>query len=161
MKLISNDWIEKSSDKINELSPETVNDLIGLFKEHQPFVMTYLLAVEYELLDEEEREALFFIGIKIWYATYLVEGKLTRVTEQVLEEMERKNDQMIEYFELEDEQGFSHSVDNIMEHHKQRDLMGFAVVEVMEEESIRDEVKGAVFISLKTIIESLDASTKN
>ncbi len=155
MEFITEEWIQMISTTVDILDEKNVDDFIDSFKTTQPAVMMYLLTAEFELFEEEERETLFFLGVKIWYATFLKNANMPTVTEEVLLEMDEKNDKMISYFEKEDEEGFIKSVENIMAHHPQRALMTFAVVEVMEDEAVRDDVKGAMFLALKTVIESL------
>lgn len=162
MKKIDFDTIELASEEINELDDQKVDALIEKFSNEQPYIMTYLMAIYDEDLSEEERELLFFIGIKIWYTFLKIAKNIPIITEEEIDNAEADNDDMLNYLEAEDEEGFESFTESLMENYAQSELFNFALAGLMDDEeeddayNISEEVRGAMLIALKTVIDCFD-----
>ncbi len=156
MNTVTEQHLTDAVDYVNSLEGEQIDELIELFKEHQPFLMVFLLAVADAEMNQDEREDFFFIGAVMWYACYLANPQMPQVTEKVLEKIEDQNNQMIAYLEEEDDLSFTNSVELVMTSHPQKELLGFAASEIMENEDLRAEVTGMMFVHLKTMVECLE-----
>ena len=119
--------------------------------------MMYLMAIEYEELQQSERETLLFVGIKLWYATQIVAPKLPIVSQDLMETIVDNNLQMIMYFSDEEATDLEDQLGLVIDNHPQFEMLSFAINEIIEDESIREDMKGGLFMHLKTIIEALDA----
>lgn len=155
MNIITEDHFEAAFNKLNDISENEVAAFIEVFQEKQPYVMVYLLAVCGDELTEDEREIMFLLGTIIWQSFGEAGIELPTVTETILEQTDENNVQMVEYFETESEDEFTQSIMNIISNHPQGELLEIVVTEIMEDDEIRDDVKGMVFIALKVVIECL------
>ena len=157
MQTISASVLQQSSDYIENNAYVQTDDFILHFGNSQPAIMVYLMAVEHDDLKQSERESLLFIGIKLWYATQLVEPELAIVTPELLEKIIDNNLQMINYFSDETETDLERQLGLVIDHHPQFEMLSFAMDEIVEDESLREIIKGGLFVHLKTVIEALDA----
>ncbi|MGB1206637.1 MAG: hypothetical protein ACPG5B_13370 [Chitinophagales bacterium] len=160
MQTISASVMQEASDYINNSSYVQTEDFILYFGSSQPAILVYLMAAEHADLEQEERETLLFIGIKLWYATQITNPKLPIVTTDLLEKVIDNNLQMIAYFSGEAETNLEKQLSLVIDNHPQVEMLSFAINEVVDDETIRDDIKGGLFVHLKTIIEALDAVDK-
>ena len=88
--------------------------------------------------------------------------RLKKVTEKSLKKNEKNNENMIKY--LANEPDFDEAVINIAENYNQKEVLKYVIEALMEDEpdengtycNIRDEYIGAMFMSIKTVIDCLD-----
>ena len=160
MQTISASVMQDASDYIENSSYVQTEDFILHFGNSQPAIMVYLMAMERAELEQDEREALLFIGIKLWYATQIIEPNLPIVTTELLETVIDNNLQMIAYFSSEAESNLEEQLGLVIDNHPQFEMLSFTISEIIEDETIRDDIKGGLFVHLKTVIEALDAADK-
>lgn len=157
MKIITEEHISAAIDKIDNLSEKDINSFIDKFKEAQPALFVFLLAVGEEELSDEENEMLFFSGMLIWYATVLAEANVPPVSEQTLDEIDSHNMEFMDSLSAsEDDDTFTVNVESMVKEHRQSELLEFALITTMDDEGIDEDSKGLIFIHLKTFIEALD-----
>lgn len=169
MQKITLDQVMDVSEIINNFSDAEAERLVNTFTEEQPVLMTYLLAVYGEELTEEEREYLFFLGLKIWYTLRQTVGKLPSITEEQLDKIEHDNEQMLHYLSEESEDGFMSFAENLVEDYSQGELIEFVIMAIADEGEDEDEplaeeddfilsedAKGIFFIALKTLIDCFE-----
>lgn len=157
MKFVSEEHITAAIEKIDSISENEINSFIDKFKEAQPNLFVFLLAVGEEELSDDENEMLFFSGMLIWYATVLAEANVPPVSEQTLDEVDSNNMELLEALNADDEDDtFTVNIESIIKEHNQSELLEFALITTMDDESIEDDCKGLIFIHLKTFIEALD-----
>ena len=157
MQTISAKTIQEASDYIDNAAYVQTEDFMLHFGNSQPNIMMYLMAIEYEELQQSERETLLFVGIKLWYATQIVAPKLPIVSQDLMETIVDNNLQMIMYFSDEEATDLEDQLGLVIDNHPQFEMLSFAINEIIEDESIREDMKGGLFMHLKTIIEALDA----
>ena len=134
--------------------------MANLMQEQHPFVLVYLLAVGSDILNEDERELLLYLGMVIWQIMSQGDTPLTKVTEDDLDKAEEANMKMLEYLEGESEAGFMDVTEKMISNYGQPEVLKYAVEALMEEPEegclIRDENKGIMMIYLKTVIDCLN-----
>ena len=162
MQIISEDIVEKTWQKISGMSPSDAPLLVKKMEKQQPVLLSYLLGVNNDMLNQDERELLIYIGIVVWQIMLKGDKSLKKVSEKTLDERERNNLKMLEY--LEGETDLVKTTKKIIENYNQSEVLKYIIEALMEEEldkeaistEIRDENIGAMFISLKTMIDCLD-----
>ena len=162
MKPIPKKIVEETWQELGEISPFEVPKLVDKMKNEQPLLLAYLLAVDHDILNEDERELLLYIGINIWKMMSRGDKRLKKVTEKSLKKNEKNNENMIKY--LANEPDFDEAVINIAENYNQKEVLKYVIEALMEDEpdengtycNIRDEYIGAMFMSIKTVIDCLD-----
>lgn len=162
MKPIPKKIVEETWQKLGQISFPEVPKLVDELKNKQPLLLAYLLAVDHDILNEDERELLLYLGINIWKMMSKGDKPLKEVTEKSLKENEKNNESMVKY--IADEPDFDKTVINIAENYNQKEILMYVIEALMENEpdedgtycDIRDEYIGAMFMSLKTVIDCLD-----
>jgi len=148
-------WAEMGGLELSEI-PALVDNL----KEQQPFVFTYLMATGSELLNQNEREALLFMGIMVWEIAENGSRSLPMITGELLDSKEEKNIEMLEYLAGEPETEFMETVEKIMECYPQAELLKYIIDRLMEEPdkgvALRDDSIGMMVLYLKTLIDCMD-----
>ncbi|MFC1849144.1 hypothetical protein ACFL27_02945 [candidate division CSSED10-310 bacterium] len=161
MKPISSYWVEKTWRKMSAMSPNKAISLGQQLENKQPYAMTYLLAYgERENMNQDEKELLLYLGMVVWQMMLTGNHNLPTVSIDQIEQMEEKNLTMIDYLSAESENNFQEAILAIFDNYNQPEVLRY-VVEALEEEDddecdIRDEMKGAFFLPLKTIIDCFD-----
>lgn len=134
--------------------------LINLMSKEQPFILTYLMAIDNVILNQDERELLFYLGVVVWQIMSQGSTPLPKVTQETLDEVEESNTKMLEYLEGESETSFIETVETIVKNYNQPEVLRYVIEALMEESDeeslIRDEYKGIMMINLKTVIDCLD-----
>ncbi len=160
MNPISSDIVEKTWKKIGGMSPLELPKLINLMTKEQPLILAYLMAVDNEILNQDEQELLLYLGVVVWQIMSQGSTPLPKVTEGILDEVEESNIKMLEYLEGESETDFIETVEKIIGNYNQPEVLRYAIEALMEESAeeclIRDEYKGIMFINLKTVIDCFD-----
>lgn len=160
MKPISADVVEKTWKRMGSMSVQKAAELIYLMEEQQPFVLAYLLGVGGDTLNRDERELLLYLGEVVWQIMSQGDTPLTKITGDVLDEVEESNWKMIEYLQGESEAGFIDTVREIINNYGQPEVLRYVVEALMEEEEegclIREERKGTMLMYLKTVIDCFD-----
>jgi hypothetical protein len=162
MKFIEHSIIEQASIELNNFEDSEIEGLVDRFSHEQPYILAYLMAAFDEEIDEDERELLFFLGVKLWWAIIKIETKLPMIAEQAIDEADMDNESMLEYLSQESEEGFEDFAETLLTDYPQRDLLEFALSAVMEDEDeddedefyLSDDAKGIIFIVLKTVIDA-------
>ena len=58
--------MEKTWQRIGGMNPEEMPPLINIMKEQQPLILAYLMAVDHDVLNQDERELLLYLGVVVW-----------------------------------------------------------------------------------------------
>lgn len=157
MKPISADVVEKTWEKIGGMSPSQVKRLIKRMIKEQPLILAYLLAADEDVLNQDERELLLYLGTVVWQIMRQGDTPLPKITEKVLDDAAESNVKMLEYLEGESDDVFMDTVEKIMDDYPQPEVLWYVVDALMEgpEEGclIREENKGLMMLHLKTVID--------
>lgn len=160
MDPISADVVERTWKRMAALSEHKAQKLAGKMQEEQPIVMAYLLAVDHDLLNQDERELLFYLGTVVWQIMSQGSRPLPSVAEESLEKSEARNIAMVEYLQDESEAGFLDATGTITDNYGQPEVLRYVLEALIEEPEeggvIRDESVGAMFLDLKTVIDCFD-----
>jgi hypothetical protein len=160
VKNLDIETIETSWDSMENLDPDMIPDLIHELGHKQPFLLTYLMATGNDILSEQEREALLFMGVMIWQILNGIYSDIDVITGENLENHEYKNIQMLEYLAGESESDFLDTVEKIMSKYQQPELLRFIISKLDEEPDrgieLSDDNMGMIVIYLKTIIDCFD-----
>lgn len=160
MKPISADIVESTWQRMAAMSPGEALKLVDRMKEEQPVVMAYLMAVDHDLFNQEERELLVYLGMVVWQIMSPGNAPLSRVTEKALDKAEESNMKMIESLMEAPEPDFTETTRTMIENYGQPEVLRYvveALVEAVENEEVRDENMGIMMLDLKTVIDCFHA----
>lgn len=162
METISARTVEKTWRRMSTMSPEGFPQIIDKLSSEQPAVLVYLLASGEDLFNLDERELLLYLGVVVWQIMAQGSTELREVTDETLDAVEDANLGMLEYLEDETEADFVETVEKIYTNYNQPEVLRYVVEALWEEEEedaeIREEMKGMIFLFLKTVIDALDKS---
>src|SRR5437773_11173806 len=99
MNTISGKIIDQTWKRINESTPEDIQQLTQKMLAEQPIAGAYLMAAEELLLPEEERGNLLLIGLILGEIMSAGRGPLRQVTQEDIEAAEALNVQFLEELE--------------------------------------------------------------
>ena len=113
MKPISPEIVEKTWKKIGGMPPHEAPKMVNRMSKKQPFILAYLMSTGDDVLNQDERELLLYLGIVVWQIMTQGTTPLPKITEKILNEMEDSNMKMLEYLEGESETGFIDTVERM------------------------------------------------
>ena len=152
--------VERTWKRMAALSERKAQKLAWQMQKEQPVVVAYLLAVDDDILTQDERELLFYVGAVVWQIMSQGSRHLPTITEEALDDAEARNIKMAEYLQGETETGFVEATRTILNNYGQPEVLRYVVEALMEEPEkdvvIRDESTGAMFLDLKTIVDCFD-----
>src|SRR5262245_6092828 len=99
MNTISGKIIDRTWKRVNESTPEDVQQMTARMFEHQPFAGAYLMSVEETLLPESERGNLLFIALILWEIMSAGRDPLRTVSQEEIEAAEAANVKFLEDLE--------------------------------------------------------------
>jgi len=160
MEPISSEIVERTWKKIGKMSPLEIPKMAYRMREEQPIILAYLLVAGHDILNQDERELLLYLGVVVWQIMSQGSRPLAKITEDVLNEVVRTNLEMIESLESKSEAGFTDAMKEMLGSYPQPEVLKYVVEALVEEHEegclIRDENKGMMMLYLKTVIDCFD-----
>jgi hypothetical protein len=143
-----------------DMDPDEAGILVERMSNNQPNVLSYLLATGSDILDQPEREVIFYMGVLLWYVIDTLGFVIPEISLESLIETEEKNFTMLEYLAGEPESEFLETVGKIMDSYNQSELLRYIIDKIMEEPQGDVEISenhiGVMVIYLKTFIDCID-----
>lgn len=160
MEPISADIVESTWQRMAAMPSREAPKLVARMEKEQPVVMAYLMAVDHDLFNQEERELLLYLGMVVWQIMSQGSTPLPRVTEKALDRAEKSNMKTIESLMDASEADFTETARTMIENYSQPEVLRYvveALVEAVEDEEVRDENMGIMMLDLKTVIDCFHA----
>jgi hypothetical protein len=158
MKFISETEIETVASSIED-NEELFESLIEEMEASQPILLGYCFSENTLAYTRPEQSLLLYLTIVIWKATQQAHETIPVVTEEQISLQEEKN---WETFHSSKAKDFRDRLNPFFEGYFQEDLLAFvedALVEGEEEEDVVTvEGRPALFVSLKTVIDTLTSA---
>jgi hypothetical protein len=157
MKAISADVVEKVYTKMWNMSEQDAYRLSFVMQKEQPCLVAYLAAVDQDILNQEEKEILFYQGTVIWQIMSEVRKPLPEITEEKLLRFERENLSLAESLKKADTLKFAEVLKKILQDYSQPEVFRYVLSALLDQDNedcvIRDESLGIVMLDLKTVID--------
>jgi len=129
-------------------------------QKEQPYVAVYLLAVEGDNFNTDERSLLFFLGNAVWQVMRDENASLPMVTDKDLEKIEEETFSKIEELEGKPLRAFEENALSFIDSYRQINLFKFIMDALMGElkegEDIREENIWLIALYLKVVIDCFD-----
>lgn len=157
---ISADTVNETWQRMAETPEAEIPFMIDEFTGEQPAVLAYLLAADPDVFNEEEREAVFYIGLVTWQIMKQSRRQLQAVSEERLFQIEDENYEFLDILSSDTEADFLSATLDMIENHPEPEVLRYLIEAVMEDDEpddpgFRDDVKGMAFIYLKIALEAL------
>jgi hypothetical protein len=160
MDKISAESVEQAYAAVCGLTGHEAYRLSYDFQKDQPLLVAYLTAVDTEILNQEERELLFYLGTIIWKVMSTINKNLLVADEEYLLSLEAANQEITDSLRTNDSVKFAEVVKKLLIECRQPEVLRYAIAVLMDEDNaentVRDENLGIIMVNLKTVIEYLD-----
>ena len=160
MEKISAESVEKGYAAICGLTTQEAFCLSSDFQNNQTLLMTYLSAVDKDILNQEEREILFYLGAVAWKIMFSESQKKQEANQDRLLNIESSNQKLAESLRNSGVVKFADVVKVLLKDCSQPEVLRYIIAALMDEDnaenSVRDENLGIIITDLKTVIEYLD-----
>ncbi len=155
MKIISEQAIEEAAAWLDE-SEERYEQAIQQLREEQPVVLSYLFSETFDAFTQREKEFSLYLTLVVYLAVTRENGEkpLPPVSEQQLSKAEEHNWELAQGIQSK---RFHERLDVFFQDSPQEELLAFAEDALSDEsdEWVTKEGREALFISLKSIIDTL------
>ena len=160
MNTISGKIIDRTWKRINESTPEDIQQLTQKMLAEQSIAGAYLMAVEELLMPEEERGNLLLVGLILWEIMSAGRGPMRQVTQEEIEAAEALNVQFLEELEAGSEMDYQEGMQRLATTYNQWPILS-AVVEALmagneDDPNAAPESVGMALLHLKTILDCFD-----
>jgi len=162
MQTISEEIVERTWKKMANMPLDEVPGIIRRMEKEQPIILAFLMGIDDEVINQDERGLLLHLGATICEVMRQGAPRPKRVSEKRMDQFIERTDKMLEYFLEEAPENFEDSVRLIYQNHNQVNVLRYAVEALFElddeaeSSEVRDEMKGLLFMHLKTVVEALD-----
>ena len=157
MNIISADVIEKVYTKMWNMSEQDAFRLSYVMQKEQPLLVAYLAAVDKDILNQEEREVLFYQGTVIWQIMSEARKPLPKITEDKLLRIESENLSLSESLKNAGTVNFAEVIKRILKDYGQPEVFRYVLSALLDQDNedcvIRDENLGIIMLDLKTVID--------
>ncbi|MFN7115355.1 MAG: hypothetical protein ACK4TA_01065 [Saprospiraceae bacterium] len=154
MKVITEDIVDQIVERFDD-SDAAYEQAVETMEAEQPVLMGYLFSEEFEAFTQDEKEYLLLLATIIWQAVKESNGNVPQVSEKALADAEEQNWSKLEGVTA---QRFHERLDVFFDEYPQEDLLAFvedALVDDEEDPIVTKEAREAMFITLKTVIDTL------
>jgi hypothetical protein len=160
MKKVTDATIDKIIDLL-EITEEAFEKALDIASEEQPMIFSYLSSETFEeVLNEDERGYLVYLGLIIYMSYKTANPNLQDVSEDQLGEAEEANWEKLEAAKGDD---LIDNIEEVFADFSQKELLSVAAEAIMEDEAdespVTDEGAAPLFIGLKTVIDAMIAAT--
>jgi hypothetical protein len=163
LEIIPAEKVEMIFEKMWNMSEQEAFKLSYVMEKEQPLLLAYLAAVDKDLLNQQEREMLFYLGTVVWQVMAASFSPLSTIGEKHLLACEQANNQLAQSLKSDDARTFAATVKKILKECRQAEVMRYVIAALMDEDSaentVRDENLGFIILNLKTVIECFDQQT--
>lgn len=160
MKAVSARVVEKTWREMANLTLAKGRELVTRMADEQPVIMAYLTTVDQDLLNQRERELLFYLGMVVWQMMSKGKTLPPKVTVEGLDRAEEANLNLLRSLAEAPDEEAEGALAKVMAEYGQPAVLRYvveAIVEAVENREIREENSGILMINLKTVIDSLNA----
>jgi hypothetical protein len=162
MKPLSAEIIEITCLRMWNMSEQDAMRLSFDLEKQQPVLVAYLAAVDDGVLNQSEREMLFYLGTLVWQIMTDQNNHLARISEDSLLRCEQANLKLASSLKNANTLSFAEVIKGILKNYGQPEVFRYIVAILLEEEKdespIRDENLGIIMLDLKTVIDCFDQS---
>ncbi len=163
MNQISEEIVERTWKEMASSSPEDCIDLIADMQKDQPYLLAYLMAVGDDILNQDERELLLYLGVVVWQMMKQGDTPLTTASMDDIDKVEDSNMAFVEKLMGATDEEMKHSAEGLIADYAQPAILKWIMTSLFESsdepeeyEDIRDENIGIIAIFLKTVVDCLD-----
>ena len=160
MKTISADIIDDTWKRMKDMPINESLNIMEQFGKEQPVLLAYLYNRAGNF-NRSEKGLMLYAGTVVWCIMSQGVRPLPKISEQRLEEAERKNNRMLDYIAGEPESEIPRIMKVIMSGYNQHLILEHILAEVMKEPDkdervIREENSGILLYCLKTVIDCFE-----
>lgn len=162
MQTISTEIVDDTWRKMAAMPLDEMPKLMECMENEQPEIIAFLMAIDGDVLNQDERELLFYLGLVIWQMMWQGTPRPKRVGAKRLDELIVSTEKVVDTFMNESVGDFMVMMSRAIKEHHQINVLRYIVEALFEVDDdaeyteTREEMKGVVFKNLKIVLEALD-----
>ena len=162
MQTIAAEIVEDTWKKMAAMPLDEMPKLMECMESEQPEIMAFLMAIDGDVLNQDERELLFYLGLVVWQIMRQGTPRPKRVGAKRLDELMVSTEKVVEKFMNESVGDFMVLMSRAIKEHHQINVLRYIVEALFEVDDdteyteTREEMKGVVFKNLKIVLDALD-----
>ena len=158
-EIVENTWREMA-----ELEPVDIIEYISEISTDQPAIFAFLMATGHHVFNEDERETVMYLGMVVWRIMCQGTPRPREISREVVEQAEANNMRVLQGLAGESPGDFIAITEDMLLTYGQIEVLGYVIESlIMNEDTaaarVREENKGWIIMSLKTVIDSFDVSS--
>ncbi len=168
MHSISAETVARTWQRMAGYPIDRVPELVEEMRVEQPVLQGYLMALDENVFNENERETLFYIGMVTWQIMKQSRQILGQVTQKKLLQAENTNDRLLDTLSSDTEADFYTATEQMVVNFPEPEVLRYIVEAIMAEDEgdpeeipIRDDAKGMAFIHLKVALDAMILSLEH
>ncbi len=158
MKPIPESVVQQTWERIAMMPEKNAEKLTTRMGKEQPAIVAFLLAVDQDILNQEEREVLFYLGLVIWQI--MSRGhSLPMAPIEAVEQADDANAAMLEQMMGAADSDLTAEAEKLVNTYNQSAVLQYAItalVEAADQGEVRQDNIGVMLIDLKTVVDCLD-----
>lgn len=162
MPSISAEMVERTWKRMAEYPINRVPELIDEMRLEQPVLLGYLMAMDEDIFNKNERETIFYIGLVTWQIMKQSRQILGQVTQKKLLQAENANDVLLKTLSSDTEADYLSATEQMVLNYPEPEVLNYIVDAIMEEDIdnpeeilIREEARGMAFIHLVVALDAM------
>lgn len=160
MKAIGPDVVERTWKRMASLTSDEIIPKAQRINADQPYVLAYLLGVDDDILNQDERGLLVYLGMVVFEMMRQGSKPLPLVTGDILDTALERNLEIVESCRGRGSTKLREAARKMVTGYGQPEVLGYVLEALMEDSeedsSVRDEMKGMIMTHLKTLIDCLN-----
>ncbi|KMQ51245.1 hypothetical protein CHISP_1951 [Chitinispirillum alkaliphilum] len=157
---LTEEMVVRSWEWMDSMEIDEIHSMVDQLGDEQPDILSYLVDAGKDILNQQEREKLIFMGVATWKIIRDVVTKPPFINLDLLSEKEELNFRMLEYLAGEPDNQFRDTVEMIMGKYPQTALLTFITELIIDENedliSLKKDNSGIIAIYIKTIIDCFE-----
>lgn len=162
MQTISTEIVDDTWKRMAAMPLDEMPKLMESMESEQPEIMAFLMAIDGDVLNQDERELLFYLGLVVWQIMRQGAPRPKRVGAKRLDELIVSTEKVVDKFMNESAGDFMVLMSRAIKEHRQINVLRYIVEALFEVDDdaeyteTREEMKGVVFKNLKIVLDALD-----
>ena len=162
MKPVPAEIVEATWQDIAGMSETEGKQMVTQFNREQPYLLAFLMGIGADVLNQDEQQLLFCMGLAVWRMMARGAGKaLAQAMPKELDRADETNTEVLQKLSRKGPGAFAREAAKLLREYNQFEALKYVLATLMEEvteeeDGVRDEMKGFLFFTLKTVIDALD-----
>lgn len=156
--MISATTVERTWQKMPQISREDAPRLIGESERKQPFLQAHLMTTSTALFNPEVGQLYFYLGVVVYQIMKQGKRRVRLVSEEIMQAVEDAQGDVLELLEEDTDADFVSAATSMAVNHPEPEVLRYIVEALMEDDAdidISEDDKGILFLELQKVLDAL------